>query len=830
LRGAGLPVEHVLDLAAPGATRAAERVAEARSRVRNVRESALDAIGASLDRLASEERETRGKLLGAARRLRGRKRQGPIGDRDVDLRLESVGDALDRLRSVEQDFVEAFDEDRRRVSERLRRLVGLPRFRAALLWQNRHTLHHTVLPVLEAPAGPATWKHRRREGVAALYLQRYCTKNDTIGFFGPVGWARFVAGAVPLRIETADEPIDSRSVYFEEWCVNAVARALNADESLLPWLAPRPAPQQHLSGGSLSMPFGRRAGLSAAEARVLAACDGRRTARELAASLCGDAGSGLRDEAEVFELLHRLRGAKRLVWALDAPLELRAERTIRRMLERVDDDALRERAVAPLDRLERAREDVCAAGEDVDRLDPALAGLERTFCELTGEPAQRRRGEFYAGRTLVYEDCRRSGTVELGPAVLDRLSGPLGLLLTSARWLTAGIAAHFVRRFEESYEELAGRAGRAEVDLASFWLLNAEHLFNERPDFVAPVVAELGRKWARILDLPPGERRVERRAAALRDAVREAFRCERPGWRFGCQHSPDVMIAATDDEAVRRGDYRSVLGELHLGLNNLSTACFVSQHPSPGDLVAAQAWDLGEPRVRIAVPRTWRTPQRVAYGLEAPGDFRIVVSDDAFERDERVLNVGELVVVRTERGLVARTRDGRLELDILDVLGHGISVTANSAFRLLPPLEHAPRVSIDELVVCREAWRFPAAGVGFAFKKPEADRFLEARGFVAEHGLPRFAFFRTPLEPKPLYVDFESPLYVDILAKAVRRAAESGHEGREVSIVEMLPRPDEAWLPDAEGRRYVSELRIVAVDLAGREASHPARTARVAQR
>jgi hypothetical protein len=29
----------------------------------------------------------------------------------------------------------------------------------------------------------------------------------------------------------------------------------------------------------------------------------------------------------------------------------------------------------------------------------------------------------------------------------------------------------------------------------------------------------------------------------------------------------------------------------------------------------------------------------------------------------------------------------------------------------------------------------------------------------------------------------------------------------------MLPDPDHAWLPDAEGRRYTSELRLVAVDL-----------------
>ena len=33
-----------------------------------------------------------------------------------------------------------------------------------------------------------------------------------------------------------------------------------------------------------------------------------------------------------------------------------------------------------------------------------------------------------------------------------------------------------------------------------------------------------------------------------------------------------------------------------------------------------------------------------------------------------------------------------------------------------------------------------------------------------------------------------------------------------ITLSEMLPRPDQAWLPDAEGRHYTSEFRIVAVD------------------
>jgi hypothetical protein len=33
-----------------------------------------------------------------------------------------------------------------------------------------------------------------------------------------------------------------------------------------------------------------------------------------------------------------------------------------------------------------------------------------------------------------------------------------------------------------------------------------------------------------------------------------------------------------------------------------------------------------------------------------------------------------------------------------------------------------------------------------------------------------------------------------------------------VTVAEMLPAPDQAWLTDAQGQRYTTELRVVAVD------------------
>ena len=77
----------------------------------------------------------------------------------------------------------------------------------------------------------------------------------------------------------------------------------------------------------------------------------------------------------------------------------------------------------------------------------------------------------------------------------------------------------------------------------------------------------------------------------------------------------------------------------------------------------------------------------------------------------------------------------------------------------------------------------------------------------------RFVFVRSSLEVKPIYVDFESPSAVSILAKVARRAIEHVG-GARLTVSEMLPSLDRAWLPGAGGARYTSELRVIAVDLA----------------
>lgn len=132
-----------------------------------------------------------------------------------------------------------------------------------------------------------------------------------------------------------------------------------------------------------------------------------------------------------------------------------------------------------------------------------------------------------------------------------------------------------------------------------------------------------------------------------------------------------------------------------------------------------------------------------------------------------------------------------------------MKLRATGELHLFETRVHRPRIWLDELVVAREAWREVTAPLAFARAQDAKERFLGATTWALARGFPRFCFVRSPAEVKPVYVDFESPVLVDLACRLLRQAPE-------VVVTEMLPSPDQTWLTDARGERYVSELRLVA--------------------
>jgi hypothetical protein len=826
LRGAGFPASLVLALAAPELARAVDEVLTAEEACARTKDAVLAALRTDRGGGAQE-------TIALLRRARRRVEKGKVPAR-ID--LASIGDpglaelahgmeeALGHLEIARAALVPTFDAARSRVASALRSVAGGPRFREAVTWQN-HGAVETGLDALlrSAPDGPPRSQTRQHEELVANYLHRYCTKNDTIGFFGPVGWARCSRDPDAIAVRPGGKTlVTCRSVHFEQWSIDALASSLSKDARLRPWIAPRRFGFVRIERGKVRSPLGGEHALTPAEESVLRACTGERTAKDVASVITRGHPELLANDEEVYRVIDALGGKGLVAWTLEFGTRWEPERELRRRLERIAEPGLRLEALARLDELESARGEVAAAAGDAPRLRSALASLEAKFTRLTSQPPTRHAGSTYAARGLVFEDCRREGDVVLGLPIVEELAPALGLVLASARWATSEVARVYRAAFRELHREIAIERGTPLVPLADFWFRTHPLLHGtKRPlDGVGRALRE---RWAAVLGPHPDPRRVTHVAAALGPRVRDVFAAPAPGWALARHHSPDLMLSAPSVDAIARGDWFAVLGEVHLALHTLDARLFVAQHPSPGELLDGAARDLREPYTLLVPskdsPRTSTVRGRRVF--VPPQAYELETGfDDSDLLRSRVLRLGDLHVESVEKDgeedLVVRTEDGRITLPLLEVMGHPLSEVVVNLFGVAPAAVHTPRITIDRLVVHRESWRFAASSIGFAVAASELDGLVGARRWARAHDLPRFVFVRSPLETKPIYVDFESPVSVRILAKLVRRAAEHDGASLEIVVTEMLPSLDQTWLPDAANQTYTSELRVVAVDHAPR--------------
>jgi hypothetical protein len=354
------------------------------------------------------------------------------------------------------------------------------------------------------------------------------------------------------------------------------------------------------------------------------------------------------------------------------------------------------------------------------------------------------------------------------------------------------------------------------VNAERFWHQVQGLLVGAGNSVIKEVYTTYQRNWKEILRVSPEQKRVALSSAALRTTVEAAFPASGPAWSAARYHSPDLMIAAPNVDAVAEGNCLFVLGEIHIGVNTLNSWVFMAQHPAFDEVGQWIDRDIPEPRVAPVAPRHWPTlTTRTQVAYISPKDYRLASAAHcatAGVARERLLRLGELTIERTAEGLVARTHTGQTHIDIVELFADILSFMVNDGFHILPLASHTPRVSVDDLVVCRETWRFDADALQFANEKNPEARFLAARRWCQSEGLPRLVFGRVPVEKKPFYVDLESSTYINLFAKFIRRTQSSQIPDCYVTVSEMLPTMQEVWLPDAQGRSYSSELRVVAVD------------------
>jgi Lantibiotic dehydratase, N terminus len=582
---------------------------------------------------------------------------------------------------------------------RLRDIAADPAFREAVTWQNRAVLATAVEGLRKA--GGESSKERRREEIVARYWQRYCAKNDTIGFFGPLAWGELRDDG-PALTQRSRALIRERTVHLETWCLERFLQTVTDD----PWLPLGPWPEE--------------------DARI--------------------------------------------------------------RIESIADAAARERAATGLTGLETARARIAAASRD--ELGEALDEFDRVFEDLVGEAPARTPELAGGGRTPVYMDAMRDLDVNVGPGLAAELAASLAPLLESSRWLCG-------RSFELGcglMMEAIGSDGRRPLAPLFGKVFSA---LREMPRLLASEHDELQRRWAELLDDP------DRTTIGAR--ARARFADFGPAWPISVFHSPDIQIAATDADAVERGDYVVVIGDYHPGTSPLGQGLFSHRHPDRQRFLETWGADVGTPTIYPMPPRVPQVPltARLMPAANLPGDIVVLppMPEARARLGSRVVSVADLLV----DGTTISDREGSFRAPLHSLFWLPMFVATVFSYQPFPEVEHMERITVGRTVYRRESWRI---SVGDCPTDPAA-----VAGWARDHGMPRRVFVRMPDEPKPTYLDVESSVLARSFCRQIRRRAERPEQL--VAVSEMLPRPEDCWL-ELDGERYTSELRMAAVDLTRR--------------
>ncbi|HEV8335453.1 MAG TPA: lantibiotic dehydratase [Candidatus Polarisedimenticolia bacterium] len=845
LRIASLPFDSLAALHGGPLLQDLEALLGAESMLSGEARSLADFLHAAAGESTDDPERAKGRF--AVLRLRrdahnGRRLRG--GDMEQGRALLGAG-ARDRLARYEM-WLERRDKARETYEASFGEALGRGRLELLRITSDPLVEHGiylasgSLLPKLRrlAQADPSRLSHDERHTAAKLaaYVTRMAAKTSPNGLFCSVALARFEGRSTSIEGLPGISHVDVLLSLAE---ARKVSACLAADPAVEPAILPRPNPTLREKDGSWTFwkPASPR---NPTDEEILSRVKDQPVLRLFleearggihtpAGLLRAVAARGGRDSEELRPFYRTLVERGILIAEIEIPY------SSRRRLRELAASARQAGAHAGwIERVERIEDAV----DEIPRLAwvARREAMERIVKEVGALPRNRP----FKADELFRVDSASSLAIRLPERIIEDLRGPLRVFvrLLAGNYPEALQHRSLVSRFLKNHpadtdvEFLELYGGFAEKDEplvrpAEFSGPGTEASVGEGESETLSAKRRTWEWFVRMAEESAPGATVELSEATLRSLVGDF---PEPRWATGVL----FQIAARSPGDLDEGRYELALNGLFNGIG-LALARFA--HLLGGGRAGADNPVVAELR------RAWST-------MERPGTL---LAELTFNHEARTANAGlrpvlftheiELPGDKTSPGvqaipltdLVIRydTAADRLVLrsvsrgvEVIPVLSSGVSPSGivselvhlgRQGWQTVGyvPGFHAPQVSrwpryvCGKLVLFRARWTFRAGEVPPLARGKvllsDAEFFFETAGWRARHGLPRHVFAHTAAEPKPFYVDLESPLSVDLL----RRALASVPGGSEVVlfVTEMLPGPDHLWVRDERGG-YATEFLI----------------------
>lgn len=643
-------------------------------------------------------------------------------------------------------------------------------------------------------------KQRLRLGWS--YAQRFCAKNDTSSFFGPLAWGRFDTHQTDNVRLTQNEKawIKDRHTFFENWVVQRLVEQINQQCPDTDRMPLRLNNGCYLHEQTLFMPIGKSQRLNLQTAQVLHYISDQQGSEPTFAgvlSVCTDVA------ASTLHSLMEYLVSKRIVrrgWQI-SPRERHPIARLQRCLTRAQlSDEFSQVWQSRLEALESLRRDY--AKGDLLRRTICLEGLNQVLGEA-GVELGRETGAMYVGRYPVYEDCSRNMDITLGQAMLSQVNEELAPLMNINQWLIKAIAHQLNETFIEVWEQRHAATPGQPVDFIDLISTLAPLLPTLEARIILDLDQRLGTAWTQLLQDFPAHSEVQLSAAdierliVLLNADLEVADFEVFGSDY---HSPDILFSSASVVAFNRGEYEIILGEVHPAVHTLSQP--VAAPFGPFNTQINQQVDAIFQRPRLVLADSPDSYQRshIDWPLQ-PSYLQLVLpSGGCCVAENQQFAAGRAKVLRMEGRLQVVDALGQFSEDLLCVYATPMHRLGFALAGSAVAKHERRRIWLGRTLYKRASWLLPSDRL--PEPKGSVDDLeytLQWRAWAAEHGLPRYAFVKIDTEPKPLFLDFDNPLSFDGITNALKSA---GH----VKFTEMRPCPDELWLEEVRGR-FCCEIR-----------------------
>lgn len=637
-----------------------------------------------------------------------------------------------------------------------------------------------------------------RERHLLLYLQRVCSKNDTFSEFGPSAWGTVAEGHRLQLILGTDAR--KRNGFLERWTAYAVAAALNADQSIKPELCPRLHPAGRLSDGVfIFTDTGENITLDEQTQGILQRCDGKTPAHSLGTDL---------------DILEQLTAQRMLRWEIEVPrLEVHAFDVLLSNVARWRDGPARTRWLEALQNIASLPQTFARTIEVNSRIEL----MERAKHQLDDLGAVAKSSErfLYNAANPIGEDCSRDCSLILGQETIDEVADEIGPWVDLWRDSYAYVASRVAAGLRGFLQTSGAKNGA--MPLPAF----LRHCEMQKMSLTGHGLVALAHIAFLELKIAFQQLLAQRADASEWTLSQDECHFVRNNFEYAkfdeyTFPSGDFQLSAASIEHANRGECEWLLAELHPPIAMLHH-CMLWNCPDKQAFARALAsTTCGQPNFFYGFAPADFTAHTTVRQFDIIPECSYFVASEPGNEKWRIIPPSETeVFVNEENGDVALRRIGSHEY-----LG------SFSRYWIIPlgfhpfyfgRAPHMPRLRCGKVIVQRESWTVTAEELGPGkFNGVSSGLVLAIERLRAKRELPRFVYIR-PTEQalrrsgaegrdkdtKPVFIDFESYLFIEIFYRWLTKAGE-------VEVTEMLPDPDHLLWQEADGRRTF-ELRTLIV-------------------